>query len=717
MKRLMMGAATIFLSTTLWSMEPTFPAGSNGAVTLDWTKFNEIWTKMQQLEKQVTDLQNPEHLPPVPYTITRAAYKGRVFNHRVEVEALYDVNVFAAKDWVKIPFLPSSVAVREAQIDGQSAGVVEDGQFHQLVLKGAGRHVLKTRFWLKAPEGDQAPHLQLNIPSTAITLLSLQFPKKDLEVTIEPSQGFERQTNAEGTLVTAAIPPTSAVDVRWQKAVPEEANGPAKIYAESEQLLTVSEGSVHAHWNLNYNVLHRGVRQLRIQMPAGWNVTSITGEGLQEWKILDRPKEGIALIEMAYAKKGALTIAIDAERGLGEKEEVLEIPQIQPLDVERVQGSIGVEARGAMEIQPQDAKSLSPIDPQELPRTLWAGAAQPILLAYRHTKPYHLAVSVTRHPEAPVLTTTVDDANAVTLMTARGQMITDIRYQVRNHLKQFLKLRLPPGAELWSTFVDGQPVKPMQVEPGQFRIPLAKSQMDGSLQQGFPVEVVYFMPVPKFYVAGARAAIFPVPDAPVSRLYWSMYLPDHYRFVRFGGDFEKSPQAASLLSAVVGARVDKKDFINEEEQKGGFFKRYAAKAARMRDIKELSQAMGAYSTESLPAAAPALVGASRQVAMESDVLLNRNEATRAGVFPVAFQVPSSGQLFRFGQVMIVNENPRLSLWFVHERIVTGLIFLVVGLLLTLAYRKSDVLKAMLLQTIHRIRQLASHPTLMLSSHP
>src|SRR4029077_3183974 len=103
----------------------------------------------------------------------------------------------------------------------------------------------------------------------------------------------------------------------------------------------------------------------------------------------------------------------------------------------------GIEAKGAVELAIQTADALQSIDPRELPGGIWQSATQPILFAFRYTKPYALALSVKRHPETPVLTTTVDDANAITVLTARGQLINRIRYTVRNQLKQYLAVKLP----------------------------------------------------------------------------------------------------------------------------------------------------------------------------------------------------------------------------------------------------------------------------------
>lgn len=690
-------AALLFLTVTMRA-EEALPVGSAGQVTMNWQKFNEMWTKMQGLEKKIEKLEHPENLPPVPFSITKAAYQGRVENKKVMISGYFDIDVFDPKNWVKIPFLPSSAAVSEARLDGQPVGIVEEDDFHTLVIKSPGRHILHVQFSLRAPEQEQAPQLQINLVPTPLTLLAMDFARPKLDVSVEPSQGVDLETIGDHTHLSAAIPPTSQVLLHWQQAV-EQSNEPAKLYVETENLITLTEGSAKAHWTLNYNILHQGVRNLRILTPEAWNILVVSCDGLQEWKPVETPQGPAIDIRLAYAKKDALQVHIEAERSLGEKEDVLDIPRLKPIGIEREQGTIGIEAKGALELQVQESSALNPIDPQELPGSLWQEATQPILFAFRYTKPHTLTVSVKRHPEVAVLTTTVDDANAVTLITPRGQMITRIQYQVRNHLKQYLSLQLPEGAQLWSAFVAGTPVKPTQVENRTYRIPLAKSQIDGNGQAGFPVEVVYFLPVPKFGIAGYRQTNFPVPDAPVSRVLWSLYLPERYRFLHFGGDFEKGERAnpiSSLLGrAVVEGSGGLMDLQDEEREKDAAKKVKEDLKSMSFGVRNAALAMGAASEPF-----------DKQAALEADMIgQQKPQALETGVFPVDFEVPASGQLFRFGQVMIVGQNPRVTMTFVHVTVIKALGVIFLGLLAGGIYRSRALLIAAMHPLLEKMRSL------------
>jgi hypothetical protein len=669
MNRLFLLLLGIALVAPLYAADAAYPSGSQGAVTLDWKKFDELWTQLQTLQKKIDKLEKPENTPPVAFTLSKAVYKGDVHEKKVDVSALFEIEVYESKKWVQVPFMPSSVALQDARLDGNVVGLSENEGFHSLTLKGAGRHLLAVHFSLKAPNPEQAPQLMMQLPRTPMTVLSMRFPRPNLDVSVEPSQGMETHTDGGETRITVDLPPTENVTLRWQKAVPEEKGEAAKLYLETASLLTLSENSAHFQAALNYTILHHSVQTLEIAMPEGWNLLSVNAEGLQEWKVLSGEKGQILRVRLGYPKKGSLAVVLDLEKSVEEKEAVVQLPQFKALSVEREQGTLGIESKGAVELEVAEKSGLQPIDPQELPPSLWQSARQPILFAFRYTQSHDLAVAVKRHAEVPVLTTTIDEADAVTLMTVRGQAVTRVNYQVRNHLKQYLTLRLPPGAQLWSAFVGGEAVKPTLVEKGVYRIPLAKSQLQG--QAAFPVEVVYYEAAKGFSPLGARAVRFPLPDAPISKVLWSLYLPEKYRFLHFGGDMEKGMLESPIRAAFGGALFEREDY-----------RARGKKEAFKDELKSLDSALGA--ANGVPVAEPAKAG--RLEEMEAKTLTTPAQSMTEGVYPIAFAVPSAGQLFHFGQVMVVDQAPQVSMVYLHVAFLRILCLMIVGILCLLGYK-------------------------------
>ena len=69
-------------------------------------------------------------------------------------------------------------------------------------------------------------------------------------------------------------------------------------------------------------------------------------------------------------------------------------------------------------------------------------------------------LSVTRHGRVETQEAAIDRAAYHTLMTRDGLSVTVARFWVRNSRKQFLRIDLPEGSEIWSAFVNGRPEKP-----------------------------------------------------------------------------------------------------------------------------------------------------------------------------------------------------------------------------------------------------------------
>src|SRR5690606_22992601 len=100
-------------------------------------------------------------------------------------------------------------------------------------------------------------------------------------------------------------------------------------------------------------------------------------------------------------------------------------------------------------------------------------------------------LEVTQHDDVDVLVTLLDQARATTMWTTDGRRMTSVRYQVRNNRRQYLRLALPEGAELWSASLGGRAVKPAAAADGRVLLPLVRSQSLGGALAAFEVEVVY----------------------------------------------------------------------------------------------------------------------------------------------------------------------------------------------------------------------------------
>lgn len=677
MKRLTLALITLSIlgASPLLADEPARP----DHVVLGFQEFIQLWTKAQ------TPKPDPDR-PPVDAAITRAEYVGAVHARSTEITATFDVAVLAGDRWVRIPFLPVSAGLKDVRLDGAAVPVVTDGGSHALLVKGAGRHTLRAVFSIATGARDGDPQFNFYTAQTPITLVTLSFTQPDLDVQIDPAQAVSLRRENGGTVAQAILPPTGNVHVAWRRRQPVEKEQPAAVYARLRELLSIDDAALRIQAQVGFTILHSGVDAVSVRVPEGVSVLGVTGEGIQAWRV-----EKNALV-VAFDRKitGERNISIQAERALS-GDAAVAAPIFDALDVVRQEISVGVEATGHIEVATDGAAGLRAIDVKELPPELWSLARSPLLYGFTGSAPNGaFSLAVTRHEDVPVLASTVDSANAVTVLTRDGQSVTRVAFYVRNHLKQFLTLDLPDGAEIWSAFVNGRAVKPSRNKAGQILVPLDKSGM-GSVDAAFPVEIVYYGRRSPLGLAGRTSPSLPKIDLPISQMLWSVYAPENDRLLYAGGNVDAD---AGLLPM---SGVDVGSIRNESRDDKDAYLERAAKKIRAAVSNKAEDAV-----------------ASRQAAMEVELAaaaapaVDETATLADHVLPISFQIPETGHLYRFCKIMVTREAPIVTLTYVRDGMVSFGKGLAIAMGLCLLFLRRRQTKVILLRAVAFGRKMAGH---------
>jgi hypothetical protein len=309
----------------------------------------------------------------------------------------------------------------------------------------------------------------------------------------------------------------------------------AKFDAEVNTLVSLTDVTMRGSASVNINVKSGKLDGLQVALPPGVNLLNLTAPSLRSYRTSD-DDERMVTIEFTQDMEGQFRVEVSYERITADAESEVAVPTLSVVGAEVEQGRIAVEALAAVEVRVASSSQLSSLDPSELPQQLILKTTNPILLGYKYVHvdpPYSLVLRMTRHAEVDVQTAAIDDANYRTLFTADGLAVTTARYSVRNSRKQFLRVVLPEGAELWSAMVDGKPEKPAisskaDEEAGELP-PEILIKVINSVQ-GFPVEFIYATPVSEMGSLGRVGAHLPRPDMVVTRSRWDLYLPDQFRY-------------------------------------------------------------------------------------------------------------------------------------------------------------------------------------------
>lgn len=511
-----------------------------------------------RLYEQAKNRPDKPTVAPNAYAIGSARYSGEVllddgeptsavFTGRLHVEVLDD------KNWVKIPLLPVSTALRSAKIGAAEASVVAESGWYWLVTDKKGAFDIDLSFAAAVETYVGASGIAFELTPSGATEVTLSVPSSDaLDFKVANAKVKTDRTEGGKRIVSASIPSTSALSITWQREVKTADAQASRVYAQVYTLVGIGDGVVQSTTTIDHTILFAGVQSLKAKIPEGSTLLDVKGTGIRDWSLAD---DKTLTVDLNYAAEGSYQLTLEMERVIGSGDAKVDAPLVVPLGVERSKGWVGVEARGNLELASgAAAKNATPVDVRTLPAAIVGITANPVLLGYKYLgTDVQIPLTVEQHANVDVLVTIIDQARATTMFTHDGRRLTSVQYDVRNNRTQFLKLGLPAGAELWSASVAGKAVQPAKGSDGRVLLPLVRSSQAGGALAGFQVEVVYVESgeAPSAAGTGTFRAELPKTDVPNTYLGWTVYAPADAKVGK--KSFEGTVRDVDYLSFPLGA--------------------------------------------------------------------------------------------------------------------------------------------------------------------
>jgi len=625
--------------------------------------------------------------PPADYLLTKGAYKGSISAGSAKFYAAYNVEIFERQrsQYLKIPFFPVNIALKRALFDGKQALVVLEGNRHILTTSETGRHRIEIDFSLIAADQPGPRTVSFPIPSTAVTSLEFDIPFKNIDVEVLNAQELEVSERGSLTHVSALLSPSNSITIRWRKRPREVEKGPAKVYAESLNLLSIEDDALRVAAVISLSILQNTVSSMVLRVPAGYNILDVSGSGIEDWREIKAKGASHLEILFAYPKKGNFALSVTAEKILSDSSTVFDFTGFAVQGAVREKGFLGIELKSASEITLSGSEGLDKLDVSELPAALINRSQKPLLLGFKyHHHPYSLVLDIKKHEELPVVGTVIDSASGVTLFTQDGKLVHRIVYLVRNTSKQFLELALPRDSQIWSVFVGGEPAKP-RLRGSKILIPLNRSFSGAAGLEAFDVELIYFQKADRFDIMGSKVSMFPVPDVIMSQMLWSVYIPEDFRVVHFGGSVEKEKTARGLRPLLSGkGRVlsyfrPQPETPEEDKEERERIRREASKA------KDQFSAGLALSEEQLAQQIENEARFSRRV----EDIQSGSAPVGLGILPIRIQIPATGQLFRFAKTIVNQESLSLEFSYISDSVLwtIGMVTLVSAMIFLFLLRR------------------------------
>ncbi|MBL4849518.1 MAG: hypothetical protein JKY65_28645, partial [Planctomycetes bacterium] len=307
-----------------------------------------------------------------------------------------------------------------------------------------------------------------------------------------------------------------------------------------------------------YEIERAGVSQFGIELPTELaRQVSVNAENKREVRILPSKTEGrsLLIVELQSPREVAYDFALNWEQVLTGTE--FKIPTLALRGIDRaVRGFVLIEKAPEVTdlleegvrtgvIQPARAADAAALPPQK--------GAEDFVLVYqvplKRELPWTLSCALKARKVTLPAPAQVLWSHLESVFTRQGQVRHRIRYRVRNLRLQFLAIELPPEAEVWSVFVADRPRR-LHHRNGQTLVPLPKRS---AADLSFDVELIYATPPSGELGEGTLESIGPklvTERVEVQQTYWSVYLPEGFRYSGFKGNLVETSQADAEVERV-----------------------------------------------------------------------------------------------------------------------------------------------------------------------
>ena len=534
--------AVLALVTAAGAQQPPRPTETPRGVTLTLAEYNRL------IDLSSRTPQPPA--PPLPAVLAAADLKVRVDNDTAR--GAFSVRGETFRNGVDRVRLLSGSTLIAATTPGRPVPLMTEGTSQFALVPGPGAFTLDLEWGSPLVFRPGRASFALPVPEAGTARATIDVPGEQADVHLSAGL-ITRRTVADGrTTVEATLVPGKPTEVWWsmRDSAPTVAARELRALADVLTLVTIGDSDVRMAALVDVTVMQGELRTLGVRLPAGYELTGVTGNSLES----SEPRDGGLLITVGDPAARRHQFLVSLERSHEGGSFALDTALVSVRDVQRERGEIAVEGVGTLELAAHERDGMHRIDVKELDRTLQSLGRLPTLAAFRYqssaaTTP-GLALDVKRFADAGVLAAVADRVIATTLVTAEGRALTEVRLQIQNRAQPFLKVTLPAGSSIASVEVAGEPAKPALGADGT-RVPLLRPGLrpNGSYEVAF----VYLHAGTPFANKGDLGMTLPKMDIPIGLVRWEVFVPERYATRVIGGNAIDLGALTPELRAVSGA--------------------------------------------------------------------------------------------------------------------------------------------------------------------
>jgi hypothetical protein len=500
------------------------PPSSAGTVTLSLAEYNRL-VELAARKPTAPDI------APLPFALSRAAFKLRVTDQSL----LGTVDIDGAllqKGPVKVP-LTTGLTILEAKQSGSPLPLLREGPTHAAILNGPGSFSVSLNVASALTVEAGRASFVVPVPPASSSQLSLDLPGSHANVRIEPGLITNRTTENGHTMIEATLEPGKPARVWWttREIAAPVAQREVRFLSDIKTVVSVGESQLRITALCDISVIQGEAAEFRMPLPPGFELTEVNGSTLDS----NETEGGVLILKVLEPTRRNHQFLVALERS--NRDTKVDAPLLAFAGAQRETGELLVEGFGAMELKPTESGGLRRMDVREAGAIVRSLSRLPLQAAFRYNRRQgdapKLQLEWTQFPDERVLSAIAERATITTLTNVEGKSLTEVSLRVRNHAQPFVKVELPPGAQLLSAEVEGERVKPVLGTDGS-RVPLLRAGFNPS--GAYTVSFVYLSSGARFTKSGAYEMGLPKLDIPVNLLTWEISLPERLEVKQFAGN-------------------------------------------------------------------------------------------------------------------------------------------------------------------------------------
>jgi hypothetical protein len=484
------------------------------------------------------------HNPPprAPFAAVLNEWQARLqVDPELSVATRLAVHVFDASPDrpVAVPVAAVGAPYAELRLNGELTNATIHGKAVVVLVDRPGDHLITASIAPAVRRDGDRRTIVLSRPNAAVATVAFQ-SRAAFEVTVDGVPGRIIGTRGTGTHGVLPARTGESVTVSWQPVRPHVSRrGTASVTPSIAW--RVGERTLNANAILDIQILGGARETLGLSLPAGADRVAVTGPDLRDFRVAGNRLD----IQFRGAVQGAtrLRLAFEIPRPAGT---TVTVPGLAVTGGRIVEGGwllVSNDAGGQLlEREFHGYAVRTSLDPP--PEVLGLAAQTPLFYLAQTARSATAVFDLLTTTPFPIADTIVDQAEVVAVVQQAGEEMVHLSLTVRNERRQFLRVRLPVGAQLLFLAVDNEPRRAAR-QADEMLVPLIKSvqTLDGMVS--FPIDLVYLRRADRILPRTPRDLDLPeLLDAPTAIINVTMYLPDEVTFESSTGPLRNVAQFA-----------------------------------------------------------------------------------------------------------------------------------------------------------------------------